>query len=57
MKDLYLLSDKFCELRSHMGSGAEAEEIRQTNLRVLSVFKQLYWQVCECVVLCGEGPR
>lgn len=44
VKDLYLLSDKFCELRSHMGSGAEAEEIRQTNLRVLSVFKQLFWQ-------------
>ncbi|MPC23457.1 hypothetical protein E2C01_016506 [Portunus trituberculatus] len=44
VKDLYLLSDKFNELRSHMGNGAEAEEIRQTNLRVLSVFKQLYWQ-------------
>ncbi|XP_063885348.1 uncharacterized protein LOC135113733 isoform X3 [Scylla paramamosain] len=44
VKDLYLLSDKFCELRSHMDNGPEAEEIRQTNLRVLSVFKQLFWQ-------------
>lgn len=44
VKDLYLLVDKFCELQSHMGSTAEAEELRQTNLRVLNVFKQLYWQ-------------
>ncbi|KAG0717889.1 hypothetical protein GWK47_053536 [Chionoecetes opilio] len=44
VKDLYLLSDKFCEMRSHMENGAEAEEIRQTNIRVLNVFKELYWQ-------------
>lgn len=45
VKDLYMVSDKFTELRSHMGNAAEAEELRQTNRRVLNVFQQLYWQV------------
>lgn len=55
MKDLYLLVDKVCELQHHMGGTAEAEELRQTNHRVLNVFKQLYWQVGVRGELCGGG--
>ncbi|KAK3867195.1 hypothetical protein Pcinc_027312 [Petrolisthes cinctipes] len=43
IKDLYLISDKLCELRQHLDE-SKREELRQSNLCVLRVFRQMYLQ-------------
>ncbi|XP_069951691.1 uncharacterized protein [Cherax quadricarinatus] len=43
LKDLLIISDKFCELRRQV-SKAEGEELKQSNLCVLQIFKQLFLQ-------------
>lgn len=43
VKDLLIISDKFCELRQHV-NGVLSEEIRQSNICVLNIFKQIFLQ-------------
>ncbi|XP_042860570.1 uncharacterized protein LOC122250440 isoform X2 [Penaeus japonicus] len=43
VKDLLIVSDKFCEIRQHV-NGILSEEIRQSNICVLNIFKQIFLQ-------------
>ncbi|XP_047480369.1 uncharacterized protein LOC125032976 isoform X2 [Penaeus chinensis] len=43
VKDLLIISDKFCELRQHV-NGVLSEEIRQSSICVLNIFKQIFLQ-------------
>ncbi|XP_071524109.1 uncharacterized protein [Panulirus ornatus] len=53
VKDLCLISGKFCELRQHL-STSEGEELRQSTLCVLSIFKQIYLQTLGKVAIYSQ---
>ncbi|XP_042234240.1 uncharacterized protein LOC121874235 isoform X2 [Homarus americanus] len=53
VKDLFIISDKFCELRQQM-SKADGEELRQSSLCVLRIFKEVYTQTLGKVAVYSQ---